>query len=198
MAKHQSLAARKISDIRGLCAGTRTLQGRFGEEQSRMNWVKIGGGTSGERVPDMGCTCDTVFIRSGNSRFLTSESARHNTNACSVGSVMEAVQRLHAKLDVELLAELSVSLIWIRSQVRCKRSFLQSCVVSMFCNAGCGRPDKPLRLTFRNLIFELFCDRHLRFFSCQVVILVFTNVSHCDLVHAGVCRRARGGGSPYF
>ena len=122
-----------------------------------MNWVKIGRGISGERIPDMGCTCDTVFIRSGNSRFLTSESARHDTNACSVGSVMEAVQRLHAKLDVELLAELSVSVI--RSQVRnlrCKRSFLQSCVVSMFCNAGCGRPDKPLRLTFRNLIFELF------------------------------------------
>ena len=122
-----------------------------------MNWVKIGRGTSGERIPDMGCTCDTVFIRSGNSRFLTSESARHDTNACSVGSVMEAVQRLQAKLDVELLAELSVSVI--RSQVRnlrCKRSFLQSCVVSMFYNAGCGRPDKPLRLTFRNLIFELF------------------------------------------
>ena len=36
------------------------------------------------------------------------------------------------------------------------------------------------------------------FLSCQDVIAVFTRVSHCDLVHAGVCRRERGGGSPYF
>ena len=118
-----------------------------------MNCVRIRGGTLAESIPDIGCTCDTLFISSGNNLFLTSESFRHDTRTCSVESVITAVHSEHARLDVEL----SVSVI--RSQVRnlrYNRSFLQSCVVSIFCSAGCGRPDRPFRFTLRNLIFELF------------------------------------------
>ena len=141
-----------------------------------------------------------MFMNSGNNLFLTSVSARHVTRVCTVESVIDALHRVHARADVVLLvSHCTVSVM--RSQVRnlrCKRSFLLSCVVWIFWRAGWGRPDKPLSCTFRNLIFEFSSDILLWFLSCQIVILVFIRVSHRDFVHAGVCRRERGGGSPYF
>ena len=120
----------------------------------------IGGETSLDRIPDIGCTLETVFMSSGNNLFFTSVSALHVTKVCSVESVIDVLHRVHVRTDVELSVSHCVLSV-MRSQVRnlrCKRSFLQFCVVWIFRRAGWGRPDKPLSCTFRNLIFEFSSD----------------------------------------
>ena len=146
----------------------------------------------------MGCTWATVFMSSRNILALTSDNAWQEVKTCMVES-KESLHRGHAGLIVGFPWE-SLSFV-MKSQVRnfkWRRSFLASCVVSMFWSAGCARPVRPYSWTFRKAILELFSDMLLSLFSCQEVILVLTRVSHCILGHAGVCSRDSGGGSPYF
>ena len=75
---------------------------------------------------------------------------------------------------------------------------MESCVVCMFWSTGCGRPDRPSSCTFRYFIFELSSALHLSEFSCQIVIVVLIRVFHSDLGQAGVRKRCRGSGRPYF
>ena len=44
-----------------------------------------------------------MFMSSGNNLSVTSVSARHVTRVCSVESVIDALHRVHARADVELL-----------------------------------------------------------------------------------------------
>ena len=81
-----------------------------------------------------------MFMNSGNNLFLTSVSARHVTRVCSVESVIDALHRVHARADVELLvSHCTVSVM--RSQVRnlrCKRSFCSPVLSGYFGGLGGG------------------------------------------------------------
>ena len=100
----------------------------------------IGGETSLDRIPDIGCTLETVFMSSGNNLFLTSVSALHVTKVCSVESVIDVLHRVHVRTDVELSVSHCVLSV-MRSQVRnlrCKQSFCSSVLSGYLGGLGGG------------------------------------------------------------
>ena len=94
----------------------------------------------------VGCTCATVFMRSGISLLLTSCVALQTTKMCSDDST-GALQSWQAGL-MFCWSRLSLSLVR-KSPVRnfrCSRSFLTSWVVLMLRRQGCGAPDLSFTL----------------------------------------------------
>ena len=69
----------------GLCAGTRILSSRLMDVQSSINWVRTSGAALC-RMWDVGCTCATIFRRSGNILSRTSAKALHSTRICGIVS----------------------------------------------------------------------------------------------------------------
>ena len=76
---------------------------------------------------------------------------------------------------------------------RCDLSLRESLVVSTPCRATCGRPERPVVCTLRNLIFELFMAWSLSSFSWCTLTLVCTMVRQPSLVKAAGCCMIRSG-----
>ena len=133
----------KMSCTSGLCEGTRNSSVRFTEVQSRINCVRMSEGLLLCMIWHVGCTLNTIFMRSGYSRCLVSTKAGQTVRIRSMVS-SDAEHSLQDGSNIGLslwhLDQVKKSpdknLMWIRN-------FLQSCVVRIPRSAGCGKPESP-------------------------------------------------------